>query len=213
MIMQFDFLENATRASILNQISCHLDDVQKLAVRQTADRAGLPTCDLAGICEVDAALERLDVSARVRADLHAIYRILAEAEAQVHGVSADQVHFHEVGRAAGVRNALEICLAMEAVAPDEVRATPVQAGSGTVVCAHGTLPAPAPATEAIARRGIPLAATRLPGELLTPTSAAIILHFVDAFDLEVDSEPVGTTPEDSDSRLDCAPVQNDRRLR
>lgn len=209
MILRFDFLENATRASLLSQISSHLDDAQKLAVRQAADEAGLPTCDLAGIREVDAAIEQLDVSARVRADLHAIYCILAEAEAQVHGVSADRVHFHEVGRAAGVRNALEICLAMEVLAPDQVRATPVQAGSGTVVCAHGALPVPAPATDAIARRGIPLAAHRLPGELLTPTSAAIILHFVDAFDLDAECAPGGTSLAAADGRLDCAPAQNE----
>ena len=65
---------------------------------------------------------------------------------------------------------------------DRIAATPVQVGSGTVTCAHGELPIPAPATAAILDSGIPVCAERLDGERCTPTSAALIKHFVDEFD-------------------------------
>ena len=64
-----------------------------------------------------------------------------------------------------------------------VDSTAVQAGKGTVRCAHGELSVPAPATAAILARGIPVCKRRLDGERCTPTSAAIILHFVDRFEV------------------------------
>ena len=75
-----------------------------------------------------------------------------------------------------------VCLAVEALAPERIAATPVQVGSGTVTCAHGELHIPAPATAAILDSGIPVCAERLDGERCTPTSAALIKHFVDEFD-------------------------------
>ena len=87
-----------------------------------------------------------------------------------------------MGNGEALRNVLAICLAVEALDPDEVVATRVQTGEGTVMCAHGELAIPAPATAAIIARGIPVRERTLPGERCTPTSAAVILHFVDRFD-------------------------------
>ena len=114
--------------------------------------------------------------------MRAVYRILAEAEASVHGCAVDETHFHEVGNGEAVRNVCAVCLAVEALAPERIAATPVQVGSGTVTCAHGELHIPAPATAAILAAGIPVCTERLDGERCTPTSAALIKHFVDEFD-------------------------------
>jgi len=100
----------------------------------------------------------------------------------VHGVPVEQTHFHEVGNAEAVQNVLAICLAMNRLMPAKVTATPVQTGSGKVQCAHGLLDIPAPATAAILARGIPTCADKVEGEQCTPTSAAIIAHFVEEFD-------------------------------
>ena len=114
--------------------------------------------------------------------MRAVYRILAEAEAAAHGCTVEETHFHEVGNGEALRNVLAICLAVEALDPDEIAATRVQTGSGTVRCAHGELPIPAPATAAIIARGIPTCERKLEGERCTPTSAAVILHFVQRYD-------------------------------
>ena len=112
--------------------------------------------------------------------MRGVYAILAEAEASVHGCSVEETHFHEVGNASGIRNALAICTAFYVLAPTRITATPVQTGQGTVQCAHGLMDIPAPATAAILE-GIPRATPALEGELCTPTSAAIIKQYVQEF--------------------------------
>ena len=96
-------------------------------------------------------------------------QVLEAAEAA--GVSDG--HHHDLG---------EVNAAIDALDPDEIAATRVQTGSGTVRCAHGELPIPAPATAAIIARGIPTCERKLEGERCTPTSAAVILHFVQRYD-------------------------------
>ena len=114
--------------------------------------------------------------------MRAIYTILAEAEAVAHGCAVEQTHFHEVGDGSRIRNTLLVCLAVEDTGAKRIVATVAQTGQGEVECAHGTLSIPAPATSAIIARGIPVSERTLPGERMTPTSAAMILHFVDEFE-------------------------------
>ena len=99
----------------------------------------------------------------------------------MHGCAIDETHFHEVGNGEAIFNTLLICSAFAYLHPDHVAATSVQTGSGQVECAHGLMDIPAPATAAILATGIPVCDEKLPGELCTPTSAAIIKHFVDEF--------------------------------
>ena len=100
----------------------------------------------------------------------------------MHGCPVEHTHFHEVGNGEAIRCVCEICLAIEMIDPESIAATPIQTGSGTVVCAHGELPIPAPATKAILDQGIPTSAEFGEGELCTPTSAAVIKHFVERFE-------------------------------
>lgn len=181
MPFHFELRQDATRAALLGQLLEALDAEQRANVLAQADACGIEDRHHHDLAEVYEAIEAADVSERVKADARAIYRILAEAEAAAHGCAVEQTHFHEVGRGEGVRNVIAICCAMEAVDPDEVTATSAQTGSGVVECAHGVLSIPAPATAAIVERGIPVAEERREGELMTPTSAAVILHYVDRF--------------------------------
>lgn len=181
MQLFFDFRENATRACILDTLLEAMDASQRDRFDAVMDTAAIPDKHHHDIVEVNRTIDSLDVPEKVKEDLHGVYGILAAAEAQVHGCEVSETHFHEVGNANGIRNALAICAAFYALAPEAVTATAVQPGSGQIECAHGTLSIPAPATAAILDMGIPLVADRLPGERCTPTSAAIIKHFVGSF--------------------------------
>jgi len=122
----------------------------------------------------------LPISEKVRADAKGIYRILAAAEGKAHGASEDSVHFHEVGATDAIIDIVAICMLIEQIAPDKVIASPVCTGFGTVHCAHGLLPVPAPATAEILT-GIPTYAGDIKSELCTPTGAAVLKYFVNEF--------------------------------
>ena len=182
-VLYWDLQEWATRDALLQATFAALPDDERTAVKAKWDAAVVAEGHHRNLAAVLAVIDALDASERVKDDLRGIYRILAEAEAAAHGCDVDSTHFHEVGEGAAIRNALGICLAVEAVEPEKIVATAVQAGKGTVRCAHGELSVPAPATAAILARGIPVCKRRLDGERCTPTSAAIILHFVDRFEV------------------------------
>ncbi len=180
--LRWNLSEAATRAQVLNDTLLQLEPNAREALEAAADAAGVPEKHHHDIAEVSATIDALNVSDRVRADMHAIYDILAQAEATAHGVEVNETHFHEVGEGLRIRNTLLVCLAIEKANPSRIVATSAQTGEGTITCAHGQLSIPAPATATIIARGIPTCENKLPGERMTPTSAAIILHFVDAFE-------------------------------
>lgn len=180
--LHLDLTRDATRRSILADLRGRLDDSARDALDAAVEAAGVPDRHHHDLPDVLATIDGLSASERVKDDMRAVYRILAQAEASVHGCAVDETHFHEVGNGEAVRNVAAVCLCVEALDPDRITATPVQTGSGTVVCAHGELPIPAPATAAILDTGIPVCAERLDGERCTPTSAALVKHFVDEFD-------------------------------
>ena len=114
----------------------------------------------------------------------AVFTCLADAEATVHGTSAEAVHFHEVGAIDALVDVVGVCAAMQDLNPAEVVCSPLPAGSGTVSTAHGLLPVPVPAVLELARRHrIPLLqGGDLPtGELVTPTGLALVSVLADRF--------------------------------
>ncbi|MDD4339065.1 MAG: nickel pincer cofactor biosynthesis protein LarC [Syntrophales bacterium] len=123
--------------------------------------------------EIRAMLERAALPADVRETSLRIFASLAEAEATVHGVAVDQVHFHEVGAVDSILDITGIAAAVAWFRAEAVYATSVPVGQGTVVCRHGRLPLPAPATVALLE-GLPVRFTKVAGELTTPTGAAVL---------------------------------------
>ena len=170
--LHLDLTRDATRRSLLSDLRGRLDADARTALDAAVEAAGVPERHHHDLPDVLATIDGLQASDR----------ILAVAEASVHGCAVDETHFHEVGNGEAVRNVCAVCLAVEALAPERIAATPVQVGSGTVTCAHGELHIPAPATAAILAAGIPVCTERLDGERCTPTSAALIKQFVDEFD-------------------------------
>lgn len=102
-----------------------------------------------------------------------IFGILASAEARVHGVPIDDIHFHEVGAIDSIFDIVGISAAIDWFKPDAIYTTPLPLSTGTVESRHGTIPVPAPAT-LLLMEGLPTRMTDIRGELVTPTGAAVI---------------------------------------
>lgn len=133
-----------------------------------------------GMAEIRSLIAELAVSETVKEKALAVYQSIAEAESRVHGAEVDQIHFHEVGSMDAVADVTAVCLLMELLAPEQVIVSPIHVGSGTVLCAHGRLPVPAPAT-ALILEGMPIYGGNVQGELCTPTGAALLKTFADSF--------------------------------
>jgi uncharacterized protein (TIGR00299 family) protein len=110
---------------------------------------------------------------RAKRDAAAVFTKLGEAEARVHGVAIEKVHFHEVGAMDSIADIVGACVALELLGIDELRCSAINVGSGTVKTEHGVLPVPAPATAALLE-GKPVYARGPEVELTTPTGAAIV---------------------------------------
>ena len=122
----------------------------------------------------------LDLPEKVRANAGQVYDAIADAEAKAHGCPVEQVHFHEVGALDAVADVTGVCYAMYLLKPERIVVSPVHVGSGTVRCAHGIMPVPAPATANLLS-GVPMYGGSIQGELCTPTGAALLVHFADSF--------------------------------
>lgn len=122
----------------------------------------------------------LDLPEEVRANAGQVYDAIAGAEAKAHGCPVEQVHFHEVGALDAVADVTGVCYAIYLLQPERIVASPVHVGSGTVRCAHGIMPVPAPATANLLA-DVPMYGGSIRGELCTPTGAALLVHFADSF--------------------------------
>lgn len=133
-----------------------------------------------GIDDIYHIIDRLNVNRDIKENAKAVYKLIAEAESAVHGREITDIHFHEVGTMDAVADVVCVCMLIDMIKPDKIIASPINTGSGTVRCAHGILPVPAPATERILR-GIPVYQGSVKSELCTPTGAALLKHFVKDF--------------------------------
>jgi uncharacterized protein (TIGR00299 family) protein len=109
-----------------------------------------------------------------------IFRMVAQAEAKIHGKPLEEVHFHEVGAVDSIVDIVGAAICIDYLAPDRIIASPVEMGGGFVNCAHGTFPVPAPATLEI-MKGKPMKLGAVPFETATPTGVAILAALADEF--------------------------------
>jgi uncharacterized protein (TIGR00299 family) protein len=117
---------------------------------------------------------------RTKAHASAVFQRLGEAEAAVHQVPIEKVHFHEVGAADSIADIVGACLAFELLGIERIACSPINVGSGTVETEHGTLPVPAPAT-ALLLTDRPVYARGPAMELTTPTGAAVVTTLAESF--------------------------------
>ena len=142
-----------------------------------------------GYGDICGIIRGLELAENIKAHALAVYSLIAEAEAAVHGVPLDEIHFHEVGSYDAIVDIVGVCLLFHMLGVNEIEASPVHVGSGFVRCSHGILPVPAPATAYILR-DVPIYGGRIKGELTTPTGAALLKHFVRRFG---DMEPMAVS--------------------
>jgi pyridinium-3,5-bisthiocarboxylic acid mononucleotide nickel chelatase len=132
---------------------------------------------LSAILEI---FDRSQLSNSVRKNAAAIFRRLGEAEASVHDVPLEKIHFHEVGAVDAIVDIVGACLGFEAIGVQKFACSPLNVGGGTAKMAHGILPVPAPATAKLLQ-GKPTYSNGVQRELVTPTGAAIVATLCDTF--------------------------------
>ncbi|WP_022931985.1 nickel pincer cofactor biosynthesis protein LarC [Treponema bryantii] len=132
------------------------------------------------MAEIEGIINSLKIPDSVKKDIIEVYKLIAAAESNAHGVPVTDIHFHEVGTMDAIADITSVCLLMNKIGAAKICASAVNVGSGHVHCAHGILPVPAPATAFILKE-VPLYSGHITEELCTPTGAALLKHFVSSF--------------------------------
>src|SRR5277367_6184312 len=132
---------------------------------------------LSAILEI---LEKSRLAAWVRERAAAIFRRLGEAEARVHDVALEKIHFHEVGAVDAIVDIVGACIGFAELGIEKFACSALNVGGGTAKMAHGVLPVPAPATARLLQ-GAPTYSNGVQRELVTPTGAAIVATLCEAF--------------------------------
>jgi hypothetical protein len=130
--------------------------------------------------DVRELIDAAELPARARARAQLVFAALAEAEARVHGIAPEEVHFHEVGAADAIADVCGIAVALETLDVDELVCSPLPLGRGFAQTDHGTIPLPAPAVLELLR-GAPVRGVDLDVELVTPTGAAVVAALASEF--------------------------------
>ncbi len=121
-----------------------------------------------------------DLPVRVKEQSIAVFRRLGEAEASIHRVDIERLHFHEVGAVDAIVDIVGSCLLLDLLGVERVVCSPLPMGRGFVECMHGVIPLPAPATVELTR-GVPTYGVELEAELVTPTGAALMVSLAERF--------------------------------
>ncbi len=133
------------------------------------------------LLDIEKFIGSLNLNEKVKNDAISVYKIIADAESKVHSVPVTDIHFHEVGTLDAVADVTAVCYLINELSPQKILASCVNTGSGYVKCAHGVLPVPAPAT-ALILSDIPNYSSGINSELCTPTGAALLKYFCEAFE-------------------------------
>ena len=149
-------------------------------------------------------LSESSLSDRAKARAGAVFRRLADAEAAIHETDPEHVHFHEVGAVDSIIDIAAACIGFDALGIEQVTCSPLSVGGGTVRCAHGVMPVPAPATLRLLQDiDAPFRGGPIEHELLTPTAAAILAEFAGQFgpmpQMKVEAIGYGAGTLDSDA--------------
>ena len=133
-----------------------------------------------GIAAIKALIDRAGYAPAVRDRAFSIFEAIAQAEAKIHGLPVARVHFHEVGATDSIVDIVGAAIGLHHLGVETAWCGPVEVGQGTVRCAHGEFPVPAPATAELLT-GAPCHRGGVDGEATTPTGAAILQSVVESF--------------------------------
>jgi uncharacterized protein (TIGR00299 family) protein len=164
--------ETVDRSGI-SAIKAHVFEADQLAETPHTHPHTSETVQGRSLSDIRARINAAPLAEPVKSfALHA-FDLLAEAEARIHNVSIDEIHFHEVGAVDAIVDIVATSAGIHHLGIAAWHSSPLNVGGGTVVCAHGTFPVPAPATADLLR-GMPTYSAHLQKELVTPTGAALL---------------------------------------
>lgn len=132
------------------------------------------------LSEIKRIIASSTLSEQVKQRAQTIFQRIGEAEAKIHDIPIETVHFHEVGAIDSIVDIAGACVAFEVLKIERIVSSPLHVGSGSFQCAHGTYPAPGPATAELLK-GVPIYSKDIEGELVTPTGAAIISTLAESY--------------------------------
>ncbi len=187
--LPFDALETALRSLPVGDVPISMTRVERSGIGATKISVG-DSHDQAderhhhhhhrGLTEICDIVERADLTGPVKERATRLFRRLAEIEAGIHQQPIEDVHLHEVGAIDSIMDIVGSVFGLEWFGATRVVSSPLNVGSGTVTCAHGVMPVPAPATARLVE-GVPIYARGPAVELLTPTGALLVTEYADAY--------------------------------
>src|SRR5438105_8454162 len=158
----------------------HRHDHEAVAVKAAEPPAGVPGphgheshSHGRGLTEIKQIISGAEISSTAKKTAITVFESLGAAEAKVHNSDLESIHFHEVGAVDAMVDIVCAAVGAEALGVDEIVCSPLNVGGGTVKCAHGVFPVPAPATVELLK-GAPVYSSGIQVELVTPTGAAIV---------------------------------------
>jgi len=154
------------------------------------------------LTDIEKIMDKSDLGDDIKAKAKAIFRDLAEVEAKIHNTNPGDVHFHEIGGLDSIVDVVGSLIVMKMLGIETMYASRIPVGTGFVECDHGVLPLPAPATLELLK-GIPVYASSIDKELVTPTGIAILKHVVQSF---------GTIPEMKIERIGYGAGSRDLKI-
>ena len=190
--LPLDELRRALGSLAIDELSIEAERVDragvaatKFRVREASDGHDHPKDDPhdhphRSLNEINTLIDRSGLSASAKGRARDLFRRLAEAEAAIHQMPVEQVHLHEVGALDSIVDIVGAVFGLEWLGVDRIVASPMNIGSGTVTCAHGTFPVPAPATTRLLA-GVPIYSDGTPAELVTPTGALLVTGHATSF--------------------------------
>jgi uncharacterized protein (TIGR00299 family) protein len=133
-----------------------------------------------GLREIKGLIAKAEISSGAKTTATAVFQNLGAAEAKIHGIEIEKIHFHEVGAVDAIVDIVCAAVGFEALGVDELICSPLNVGGGMVECAHGTFPVPAPATVELLKDAL-VYSSGVQAELVTPTGAAIVKTLAASF--------------------------------
>ncbi|MCY4094594.1 MAG: nickel pincer cofactor biosynthesis protein LarC [Gammaproteobacteria bacterium] len=169
-----------TKLGLDGEYRIEVERRKKMGIAGTHVSVNLENSDTTarGLTEIRNLIGKSALSVDVKTRAISMFELLAHAEAQVHAIAVEKVHFHEVGAIDAIVDIVGAAICLEYISPTRVYCSNVELGSGMVKCAHGLMPVPAPAT-ALLLEGCPTTRGHVDGEATTPTGATILAHAVD----------------------------------
>jgi uncharacterized protein (TIGR00299 family) protein len=176
-----EFLKAQLATLGLQDLDIRITETKRAGLRATGFQPVTPEQDQPrNLEQIAKIIEKSKISQRAKNTAVSIFQKIAQAEAAVHKKDPNDIHFHEVGALDSIIDIISASLGMDNLGIEKVYCSTLSVGGGSVKCAHGLMPIPAPATAELLK-GVPIAAGPAQAELLTPTAAAIFATIVDEF--------------------------------